>query len=111
VSASVPPEPPPAAEAGDEPIGPLADLHRMAAPQDFADRVAATIHRRSQGRFFGRRAFGDRVPFGVLAGAALLLGLAIYVAMRWSSTGSLPAPPPAPAVSPAPAAQQALPRP
>ncbi len=69
--------------------GELAGLHRMSAPQSFRTQVERTLRERSAGRFFGRRAFGDRVPFGVLAVVALLVGL-IIVALVWSShTGSL----------------------
>src|SRR5688572_18096204 len=45
----------------------LSGLNRVAAPQDFDRAVAETIRRRSRGRFFGRRALGDRVPFELLA--------------------------------------------
>ena len=63
--------------------------------------VEDIIHRRSAGRFFGRRAFGDRVPFGVLLVFALA-ALAVLAYFLWSSpTGSLkreredrPKPPP-----------------
>src|SRR3972149_700744 len=45
----------------------VSGLHRMSAPQDFEKQVESTIHKRSAGKFFGRRAFGDRVPFELLA--------------------------------------------
>jgi hypothetical protein len=61
----------------------------MPAPQHFGDGVAETIRRRSQGRFFGRKAFGDRIPFEWLAIAALILGLLVYLVIRSSDTGSL----------------------
>ena len=63
-------------------IGALSGLHKMAAPPDLRDQVADTIHRRSAGRFFGRRAFGERIPFELLAVVALLLMAAIYWVMR-----------------------------
>lgn len=68
-----------------EAVGQVALLGRAQAPRDFDDRVADTIHRRSAGRFFGRRAFGDRVPFELLAALALLALVAIYLFARWRS--------------------------
>jgi len=47
------------------------------APPTFASDVTETIHRRSAGRFFGRRTFGDRVPFGVVLVVGLLVALAV----------------------------------
>jgi type VI protein secretion system component VasF len=67
----------------------MAKLHKMSAPHTFADDVEETIRRRSAGRFFGRKAFGDRVPFEVLAIVALALGLAVFLLIRSSQTGSL----------------------
>jgi anti-sigma factor RsiW len=82
-----------------ETMSALSGLHRVPAPPNFDREVAETIRRRSGGRFFGRKAFGDRVPFGLLALLALALGLALYFFLRGSDTGSLtpfrdePAPP------------------
>jgi anti-sigma factor RsiW len=70
----------------------LSGLHRMSAPQDFEKAVEEVIHRRSQGRFFGRRAFGDRVPFEILAIVALAIALTVYLLLRMSNTGSLEVP-------------------
>jgi hypothetical protein len=58
-------------------------------PDTFVDNVTETIHKRSGGRFFGRKTLGDRVPFGVLLIVAMLaLGVVGY--LMWSSpTGSL----------------------
>jgi anti-sigma factor RsiW len=67
----------------------LSGLHKIPAPPHFERDVAETIRRRSGGRFFGRRAFGDRVPLEVLAIVALALGLALYFFLRRSDTGSL----------------------
>jgi anti-sigma factor RsiW len=64
-------------------VGALSGLGRIAAPRDFDDHVAETIHRRSAGKFFGRRAFGDRVPFELLAVLALAVVAAVYWLVRW----------------------------
>jgi ferric-dicitrate binding protein FerR (iron transport regulator) len=70
----------------------LAALGKVAAPAQFASHVTETIHRRSAGRFFGRRTLGDRLPVELLlAVAALLLGAVTIVWCR-STTGSLRAP-------------------
>lgn len=63
-------------------LGAVSGLGRMAAPKHFDDQVAETIHRRSDGRFFGRRAFGERVPFELLAIVALLAVLAAFWVLR-----------------------------
>ena len=72
-----------------EALSALSGLHRMAAPQKFEEQVAETIHRRSGGRFFGRKAFGDRVPFELIAVLALVLGVATFLLMRSSLTGAV----------------------
>jgi anti-sigma factor RsiW len=72
-----------------ETMSALSGLTRMAAPENFERDVADAIRRRSRGRFFGRRALGDRVPFEVLALVALALGVALYFFLRGSDTGSL----------------------
>lgn len=67
----------------------IAQMPKAVAPPTFSTDVTSTIHSRSAGRFFGRRSFGDRVPFGVLA-ALTAIGLAIIAYLMWSSdTGSL----------------------
>jgi anti-sigma factor RsiW len=60
------------------------------APSDtFVRDVTEKINKRSAGRFFGKKTFGDRVPFGALLAVALV-GLVIIGYMLWSSsTGSL----------------------
>lgn len=67
----------------------LSGLMKARAPVKFDDDVTATIHKRSAGRFFAKRTFGDRIPLGVL----LIIGviaLVIIGVMLWSSpTGSL----------------------
>ena len=55
----------------------------MASPTFTAD-VTDAIHRRSGGAFFGRRTFGDRVPFGALMGVAAI-AIAVIMALLWSS--------------------------
>lgn len=82
-------------------MGALRSLDKSPAPPDLGKSVEDTIHRRSGGRFFGRRAFGDRVPFGVLLIVALIALIALAALLWSSSTGSLrlerkdaPRPPP-----------------
>jgi anti-sigma factor RsiW len=67
----------------------LSGLQKAHAPASFAQEVTSTIHKRSAGRFFGRRSLGDRVPFTVLVVIAVL-GMAIVGYVYWTSqTGSL----------------------
>jgi len=85
-------ESPPAREAFEQfqrTVEALSGLHKVSAPEDFEAGVEQTIHRRSAGRLFGRKAFGDRVPFEVIAVVALAVLLAIYVILRRSDKGSL----------------------
>lgn len=67
----------------------LSGLLKARAPDSFTEDVTGTIHKRSAGRFFGRRTLGDRVPFGVLLAIALVVLLAIGAIMWSSQTGSL----------------------
>jgi anti-sigma factor RsiW len=67
----------------------LSGLQKARAPERFDQEVTGTIHRRSAGRFFGRRTFGDRVPFGVLLAIALAILIPLAYVMWSSSTGSL----------------------
>ncbi|ACY12785.1 anti-sigma factor family protein [Haliangium ochraceum] len=89
----------------------LAGMHKMSAPQHFEREVEETIRRRSGGRFFGRKAFGERVPFELIAVVVLVFGLVIFFAIRSSQTGSLRYEQPSeePAIDPA-AADVLLPR-
>jgi hypothetical protein len=67
----------------------LSGLRKAHAPVTFTEDVTGTIEKRSAGRFFARRTFGDRVPFGALLVVALI-GLGIIGYVLWSSsTGSL----------------------
>ncbi len=67
----------------------LSGLHKVSAPERFEQQVEDTIHRRSAGKFFGRRAFGDRVPFELLAVIALIIVVAAVLLLRFSTTGSV----------------------
>ena len=89
----------------------LSGLHRMGAPQHFEREVAETIRRRSRGRFFGRKTFGDRVPLELIAGIVMVIGLAIFFLLWSSQTGSLRYEKPAPTPEIAPGAREALPQP
>jgi hypothetical protein len=62
----------------------LSGMQKARAPDSFAQDVTSTIHKRSAGRFFARRTFGDRVPFGALAIAAVL-GLCVIGYLMWAS--------------------------
>jgi len=67
----------------------LSGLQKARAPGKFAEDVTETIHKRSAGRFFGRRTFGDRVPLLPLVIVAVL-ALCVIAYVMWSSeTGSL----------------------
>jgi anti-sigma factor RsiW len=67
----------------------LSGLQKARTPDRFAEQVTETIHKRSAGRFFGRKTFGDRVPFSALLVVALV-GLIVIAYVLWSSeTGSL----------------------
>ena len=59
------------------------------APDQFTEQVTETIHKRSAGRFFGRKTLGDRVPFGVLLVVALAVLVVVAMLMWASTTGSL----------------------
>ncbi len=81
----------------------MSGMQKARAPATFAQDVTATIHKRSAGRFFGRRTLGDRVPFGALMIVAIL-GLCMIAYLLWASqTGSLkPNPSRAPTTEPIP---------
>ena len=67
----------------------LSGMQKARAPSTFAQDVTSTIHKRSAGRFFARRTFGDRVPFSALMVIAVL-GLCVIAYFLWASeTGSL----------------------
>ena len=67
----------------------LSGLMKARAPVKFDEDVTATIHKRSAGRFFAKRTFGDRIPLGVLLVIGVI-AIVIIGAILWSSpTGSL----------------------
>ncbi len=66
----------------------LSGMHKMSAPIDFDKKVEGTIHRRSGGRFFGKRAFGDRIPYEFLAIIVMVVAGIVYWMGRSSATGS-----------------------
>lgn len=75
-----------------EELPPLAKLRKVEAPAEMASAVTETIHRRSGGRFFGKRALGDRLPTGLLLAIAVLLLGAMTAVWCRSTTGSLSSP-------------------
>lgn len=69
----------------------ISGLRKAHAPDGdkFVSEVTEKINKRSAGRFFGKKTFGDRVPLGALLAVALV-GLVIIGYVLWSSsTGSL----------------------
>jgi len=86
----------------------LSGLQKARAPDSFTQDVTATIHKRSAGRFFARRTFGDRVPFGALLVVAVLALVVIGYVMWSSQTGSLKVDPRA---RPAPSGSAVAPKP
>lgn len=70
-------------------ISAVLKARKAPAPEEFTGNVEKIIHQRSAGRFFGRKTFGDRVPFSALLIVAVL-GLVVIAYVLWSSqTGSL----------------------
>jgi len=47
------------------------------APIDVQAKVKESIHKRSGGRFFGKRAFGERIPYELIATAFMFFALGI----------------------------------
>ena len=78
----------------------MSGMQKARAPEKFTDDITDTIHKRSAGRFFGRKTLGDRVPFNAILIVAIL-ALAVVGYFMWSSsTGSLKADKPTPTQSP-----------
>ena len=67
----------------------VSQLVRVGLSPTFKHDVEETIRQRSGGRFFGRKAFGDRIPYEVLALIILAIGLIAFLVIRSSTTGSL----------------------
>ncbi len=80
------------------------------APAHLGKAVEETIHRRSAGRFFGKKTLGDRVPFGVILVVALV-ALVVIVGLLWSSTTGSLRREPGKHPPPPPGARDAIPRP
>ena len=76
-------------EAARETKDAISGLQKARTTSAFTQGVTQTINKRSAGRFFARRTFGDRVPFGVLLVVALILMVAVAGVLWQSSTGSL----------------------
>ncbi len=74
-------------------VGRMADLKRSAPPSFLAD-IQSQIHRRSRGRFFGRRwlLFG-RIPFEWVSLVMIVAMLVYYIAtLQGAPTGVTPVP-------------------
>lgn len=67
----------------------ISGLRPAHAPDTFTQDVTETIHKRSRGAFFGRKTFGDRVPFNALLVIAIIALAAVGYLMWSSQTGSL----------------------
>jgi anti-sigma factor RsiW len=71
-------------EAFQELVGSMHHLHKMAAPQLFADGVKERIRARSGGRFFRRKTLWERLPVQLFTGLMLLLLVALYAFMHFA---------------------------
>jgi len=84
----------------------MSGMRKAKAPETFTNEVTDTIHKRSRGAFFGRKTFGDRVPFNALLVIAVIAMVTVGYLMWSSQTGSLkvekkpPAPTPEAPVTP-----------
>lgn len=67
----------------------VSQLVKVGLSPSFTHDVEETIRQRSGGRFFGRKAFGERVPYEILALVILAIGLIAFLVLRSSTTGSL----------------------
>jgi hypothetical protein len=67
----------------------MSGLQKARAPATFTQDVTDTIHKRSRGAFFGRKTFGDRMPFNALLVIAIIALAAVGYFMWSSQTGSL----------------------
>jgi hypothetical protein len=60
----------------------LSGLSSVSPPRDLAQSVPALIHRRSQGRFFGRKRLADRLPLEWISLSMLLVLAAAYALLK-----------------------------
>ncbi len=60
----------------------LSGLSSVSPPRDLAQSVPALIHRRSQGRFFGRKRLADRLPLEWISLIMLLLLAVTYAVLK-----------------------------
>lgn len=67
----------------------VSQLVRVGLSPTFSHEVEETIRQRSGGRFFGRKAFGERIPYEVIGLLILAIGLIAFFVIRSSTTGSL----------------------
>jgi len=67
----------------------MSGMQKARAPDTFTNEVTDTIHKRSAGRFFGRRTLGDRVPFNAILIVAIIALATVGYFMWASQTGSL----------------------
>lgn len=67
----------------------LASMGKHEKHSGFGERVSAEIHNRSGGRFFGRRGFGDKIPFELLTIVVLVLAFLLTMVLRNSDFGYL----------------------
>lgn len=67
----------------------VSQLVRVGLSPTFSHEVEETIRQRSGGRFFGRKAFGERIPYEVIGLIILVIGLIAFFVIRSSTTGSL----------------------
>ena len=67
----------------------VSQLVRVGLSPTFKHDVEETIRQRSGGRFFGRKAFGERIPYELLALIILAIGFIAFLVIRSSTTGSL----------------------
>ena len=67
----------------------MSGMQKARAPATFTNEVTDTIHKRSAGRFFGRKTLGDRVPFNAILIVAIIALAAVGYLMWASQTGSL----------------------
>lgn len=60
----------------------LSGLSNVSPPRDLAQSVPALIHRRSQGRFFGRKSLAERLPLEWISLVMLLVLAVTYAVLK-----------------------------